>query len=138
MRIGVSLYDVADAATATAATSAPATRSAPAVCGWTEPLGSDSYYGLANFWLSYNTCNRDVRGGGEALLADEVVWHLWVWNEDTNVTETMYIDSDDPNQVGNQYTAATSDAGTESHVCIMPYHLFGGGAAGVKSCTGWY
>jgi hypothetical protein len=49
----------------------------------------------------------------------------------------IWVNGEDPNQAGNQYTAAISDAGTESHVCVQPYSL-SGEAQGVKACTLYY
>jgi hypothetical protein len=123
------------AATATAATSAPA--ATPAACGWTAPLGGNYYAGEAEYWLSYNTCNRTVRGAVEVLKATSTNWQLWVYNEDTGAEKVIVVDSNDPNQAGNQYTVPISDAGTESHVCVQPYG-YNGQAQGTKACTGYY
>ena len=128
----------AAATSASAATSTTAARTAPAACGWTNPLGTQSYGGEVKFWLNYDTCNRTVRGAAAVQVANGVDWHLWVWNEDTNVTKGLDINSDYPPQADStQYTVATSDAGTESHVCIMPYDL-SGDPEGSKSCTSYY
>jgi hypothetical protein len=123
------------AATAAAATSAPA--AAPAACGWQAPLGGNYYANEVEYWLSFNTCNRTVRGAIDVLKANDTDWELWVYNEDTGAEKVIWVDSNDPNQAGNQYTAAIGDAGTESHVCVQPYG-YNGKSEGVKACTGYY
>lgn len=117
------------AATATAATSATA---APAACGWTAPLGGNEYAnGTTEYWLSYNTCNRTVRGG--AIVQDtDFNWHLWVYNETNGNTAATWV------EIGTGYTAAISDANTLSHVCIQPYSFLTGAVTGAKVCTGYY
>jgi opacity protein-like surface antigen len=123
------------AATATAATSAPA---ASAACGWTAPLGAN-YFGndpqTAEYWLSFNTCNRTVRGAFINGPQDSgVKWELWVYNENSGQESYVWFYTSGS---GNIYTGAINDAGTKSHVCVQPYDPDGSPAA-IKNCTGYY
>ncbi len=114
-----------------AAPTALAATSAPAACGWIAPLGAN-YDGGAEYWLSYNTCNANVRG---AVKAPNTVnyWHVWVYNENTGAEADAWL------LLGGQvYTAAISDLSTYSHVCVQPYSNTNGLVSGPKACTSYY
>jgi anaerobic selenocysteine-containing dehydrogenase len=125
-------------AAAQAATVAPAASAAKiatvsaAACGWTDPLKSNSYNGV-QYWLSYNTCDRTVRGA-MIIRSGSSDWHLWVYNENTGGSEDI------SSNVHNTtiYTAAIADAGTRSRVCVQPITPGTGKPTGGKSCTGYY
>jgi hypothetical protein len=129
------------AGTATAAMSPHTTA---ASCGWEAfPKGGLHYpgWGDAEYWLSFNTCNDTARGAVNSNTVEDAgqyAWHVWVYNEDNNVTADAW---DSPYQTPNKYTAPIDDSlGTESHVCIQPSWTPGGPpiATTTKRCTAYY
>jgi hypothetical protein len=119
------------AATATAATSAPA-----ASCGWTAPSGPEYYIlskgGTADFWLSYDTCDGSVRGAMTQNSTNNV-WELWVYNKTTGASATKWVSAVNE----NQYTSTIDGSGDYSHVCVQPYKK-SGALTGAKICTDYY
>lgn len=133
---------------ASAAGSVPAASAAPAPSAsscWTAPLGR-VYFGndpnRATFWLSFNTCDRTVRGGfinGNEDWQPDLKWELWVYNVNTGVSSSVWFYS---NVSGNIYTAPIPDAGTKSHVCAQPWSIPPfvevSAPAAKQECTGDY
>ena len=121
----------APAVAASASISAPA-----AACGWTAPQGPAYYLlskgGTADYWLSYDTCDGNVRGAMTQNSKNNE-WQLWVFNETTGVTVSKWVTA--VNQ--NQYTAPVTASGDYSHVCVQPYTK-GGVLTGNKACTAYY
>jgi hypothetical protein len=119
------------------AVTAAASTSAPAVtCAWTAPQGPAYYIlskgGTADYWLSYDTCDGNVRGAMTQNSKNNE-WHLWVFNETTGATVTKWVTAVNE----NQYTAPITASGDYSHVCVQPYTK-SGVLTGNKVCTAYY
>jgi hypothetical protein len=88
-------------------------------------------------WPRLAGAYSSITRSGAAIVSPRLVPSRSPHRRRVGAEKVIWVNGEDPNQAGNQYTAAISDAGTESYVCVQPYSL-SGEAQGVKACTLYY